>query len=63
MPGNIEAFVADHYGFDWKTNIIKDHVQYFNDKRGSRNQKDWVTSRASKHGDLWPKALRIDDNL
>jgi phosphorylcholine metabolism protein LicD len=63
IPGNIESFVADHYGADWETNIIKDHAQYFNDKRGSRNQKDWVTSRASKHGDLWPKALRIDDNI
>ena len=63
FPNNIEGFVSGHYGCDWKTNIIKDHEQYFNDKRGSREQLMWTKSRASKHGDLWPKALETNDSM
>lgn len=63
MPNNVEEFVSDHYGSDWKTNIIKNHEQYFTDKRGGRDQSTWTTSRASKCGDLWPKALKIGDSM
>ena len=63
MPNHIDEFVSAHYGADWKTNIVKDHEQYFIDKRGGRDQLAWITSRASKHGDLWPKILKIDDNM
>lgn len=63
IPNHLEYFVEAHYGWDWRTNIIKDHEQYFTEKRGGRDQTLWTTSRASKHGDLWPKALEMDDNL
>jgi len=63
MPNNIEDFVIAHYGMDWKTNIIKDHEKYFTDKRGGRDQSKWLSSRAGKNGDLWPKILKIDDNM
>ena len=63
MPNHIEDFVVAHYGVDWKTNIIKDHEVYFTDKRGGRDQSTWTKSRASKFGDLWPKALNKGDFL
>jgi len=63
IPNYIEDFVSAHYGIDWETNIIKDHKQYFADKRGSRDQKTWTTSRIGKHGDLWPKILDINDSM
>lgn len=63
IPNHVEEFVAAHYGGDWRTNIIKDHEIYFADKRGGRNQSTWTTSRASKYGDLWPKALKIGDSM
>jgi len=63
MPNNIEDFVANHYGADWKTNIIKKHEDYFMQKRGGRDQSVWLTSRAGKQGDLWPKILEVTDNM
>lgn len=63
IPNHIEDFVSAHYGADWKTNIIKDHEQYFTEKRGGRDQALWTKSRASKHGDLWPKALKVHDSI
>jgi hypothetical protein len=63
MPNNIEDFVAKHYGADWKTNIIKKHAEYFMQKRGGRDQAQWLTSRAGKQGDLWPKILKITDSM
>ena len=63
MPNHIEDFVSAHYGADWKTNIIKDHAQYFTEKRGGRDQSLWLTSRAGKQGDLWPKILKLGDKI
>lgn len=63
MPNNIEDFVRSHYGSDWKTNIIKDHEQYFIDKRGGRDQSTWLTCRSSKQGDLWPKILKVHEYM
>jgi hypothetical protein len=63
IPNYVEDFVSAHYGPDWKTNIIKDHEQYFMEKRGGRDQSLWTKSRASKYGDLWPKALKLDDSM
>ena len=63
MPNHIEDFVSAHYGADWKTNIIKDHAQYFTEKRGGRDQSLWLTSRAGKQGDLWPKILKLCDSM
>lgn len=61
MPNHLEEFVVAHYGADWKTNIIKDHEKYFINKRGGRDQALWLTSRSSKHGDLWPKIMKTTD--
>lgn len=63
MPNNIEDFVSAHYGSDWKTNIMKDHEQYFIDKRGGRDQSTWTMCRSSKQGDLWPKILKVDEYM
>lgn len=63
MPADIEEFVGAHYGQDWRTNIIKNHEQYFTDKRGGRDQSLWLKSRASKQGDLWPKILKVSDSM
>jgi phosphorylcholine metabolism protein LicD len=63
MPNHIYDFVAAHYGSDWKTNIIKEHEKYFTDKRGGRDRSLWLTSRAGKSGDLWPKILETTDSM
>jgi len=63
MPNNIDDYLVCQYGHDWKTNIVKDHEQYFLDKRGSRGTATFTTGRTSKNGDMWPKTLEINDNM
>jgi len=65
MPNHVEDFVSAHYGSDWKTNIIKNHDEYFIDARGSLDHTAWINgnSRCNKNGDLWPKILTIEENL
>jgi hypothetical protein len=66
MPNHLEDFLDAHYGKDWKTNIIKDHSQYFREKRGDpRNVNSWLLNRKRKEdGNLWwPAFLKIDENI
>ena len=63
MPNNIEDYLSCRYGNDWKTNIVKNHDEHFKDKRGGQDQVLWTKGRMGKHGDLWPKILKIEDNL
>jgi len=63
MPNHMKDYLICQYGKDWRTNIVKDHEAYFVDKRGGRGTAHWTTSRASKHGDLWPKTLKADDTM
>ena len=61
MPNNIDDYLACQYGHDWKTNIQKDHGKFFVEKRGGRKVSTWTGGRCGKHGDLWPKILKISD--
>lgn len=65
MPNYIEDFLDAHYGTDWETNIIKDHGQYFNDKRGGSDPNGWLLNRKRKEdGNLWwPALLKINENI
>lgn len=63
MPNHMESYLACRYGKDWKTNVIKDHEEFFIDKRGSRNTSKWLTGRSSKGGDLWPKIIKVKDTM
>ena len=63
FPNNIDDYLVCLYGTDWKTNIIKNHEEYYLDKRGSRNVAEWPAGRATKDGDMWPKVLKISDNM
>lgn len=66
MPNHMDDYVSCHYGKDWKTNIVKNHEEYYLDKRGARGIKNsamWLSSRGSKYGDLWPKLLRREDTM
>lgn len=63
MPNNIDDYLICQYGVDWKTNIVKNHEQYYLDKRGSRDVSKWPAGRATKTGDMWPKLLKIGDNM
>lgn len=63
MPNHMEDYLDHHYGKDWKTNIVKDHEEFFVDKRGSRDMSKWLTGRSSKNGDLWPKIIKIEDTM
>jgi len=64
MPNYINNYLNCRYGNDWETNIVKSHDDFFVYKRGSRSdQNAWVTGRCGKQGTLWPKILKIRDNL
>lgn len=63
MPNNLKDYLVCQYGEDWKTNVVKNHEQYYLDKRGSRDISLWPSGRATKNGDMWPKTLKIEDNM
>jgi len=67
IPNNINDYLDYHYGKDWKTNIIKDHQVWFKKKRGGdgakKSQPLWLKGRSGKSGDLWPKIIKIDENM
>lgn len=65
MPNHINNYVACHYGKDWKTHIIKDHSEYFKEKRGDpKNFSSWILNRKRKDGNLWwPALLKINENI
>ena len=66
MPNHLEDFLNAHYGKNWKTNIIKDHSQYFREKRGDPNNvNNWLLNRKRKEdGNLWwPAFLKTDENI
>jgi len=63
MPNNMDDYLVCQYGTDWKTNVVKDHEQYYIDKRGTRDISSWPAGRATKKGDMWPKTLKINDNM
>jgi len=62
MPNNTNDYLDYHYGKDWKTNIIKNHDEWFKNKRGGdgkkESQKLWIRGRSGKDGDLWPKIIK-----
>jgi hypothetical protein len=62
MPNNIDDYLNNHYGYDWPTNIIKDHQEWFQNKRGKPEDKG-LLGRSSKKGDLWPKIIKADDTM
>lgn len=66
MPNHLEDFLNAHYGKNWKTNIIKDHSQYFREKRGDPNNvNNWLLNRKRKEDEnlWWPAFLKIDENI
>ncbi len=64
IPSNIEDYLVSRYEKDWLTNIIKNPDQYFEYRRGSlTDQSKWTEGRSGKHGHLWPKILKIEDNV
>jgi hypothetical protein len=63
MPNNMDDYLVCQYGKDWETNIIKNHEQYYLEKRGTRKVSQWPAGRGTKEGDMWPKTLRINDSL
>lgn len=63
MPNNLDDYLVCQYGVGWKTNIVKNHEQYYLDKRGTRDVSLWPAGRATKNGDLWPKTLKIEDSM
>jgi hypothetical protein len=65
MPNNINDYLDNHYGKDWKTNIIKDHETWRINKMGEYavvTDKS-LSGRSGKHGDLWPKVIKTDDSI
>jgi phosphorylcholine metabolism protein LicD len=62
MPNNIQDYLDCRYEKNWETNIIKNAEDFFVYKRGSRNQKDWLTGRCGKNGPLWPKIIKTTEN-
>lgn len=65
MPNNINDYLDNHYGKDWKTNIIKDHETWRINKMGEYavvTDKS-LSGRSGKCGDLWPKVIKIDDTM
>lgn len=66
MPEYINDYVNCHYGKDWKTNIIKDHAEYFKEKRGNpKNPNSWIFNRKRKGDEnlWWPALLKIEENI
>jgi len=62
MPNHIDDFLTCYYGKDWETNIIKNHSQFFMDKRGGKAQSAWTKGRSGKYGDLWPTIMSTKDD-
>ena len=65
MPNHIDDYLDNHYGNDWRTNIIKDHKEWRMNKMGEYAvvTKKSLSGRSGKSGDLWPKVIRINDNI
>jgi len=63
MPNYMDDYLICQYGPDWMTNVVKDHEKYYLDKRGTRDVSQWPSGRATKGGDMWPKILKIGDNM
>lgn len=63
IPNNIDDYLDCRYGEGWLTNIVTDAEAFFVEKRGGRDQATWTKGRCSKHGDLWPKIIRTDENM
>ena len=63
IPNNLEDYLVCQYGVGWKTNVVKNHEQYYLEKRGTRDVGKWPAGRATKEGDMWPKTLKIEDSM
>jgi hypothetical protein len=65
MPNHIDDYLDNHYGNDWRTNIIKDHKEWRINKMGEYAvvTKKSLSGRSGKGGDLWPKVIRINDSI
>jgi len=62
MPNNINDYLDSRYEKGWMTNIVDNPEGFFVYKRGGHDQATWTEGRCSKHGNLWPKILKISDN-
>ena len=47
IPNNLDDYLVCQYGMDWKTNVVKDHEQYYLDKRGTRDVNSWPAGRTT----------------
>ena len=63
MPNHMNDYLNCQYGIGWETNIVKNHEEFFIYKRGGRELSTWTTGRCSKDGNLWPKILKIEDDI
>ena len=63
MPNSMDDYLVCQYGKNWETNIIKNHEQYYLEKRGTRDTGQWPAGRATKEGDMWPKTLKVEDSM
>ena len=63
MPNNVDDYLTCQYGSDWENNIVKNHEQYYLDKRGTRDISLWPAGRGVKDGDMWPKMLERTENM
>ncbi len=65
MPNNLEDYIICRYGKDWRIEK-RSHDKWRLEKFGSaanRFKPEWLRSRCSKSGDLWPKVMKIGDML
>ena len=66
MPNNLEDYIICRYGKDWKE-VRYTHTEWRLEKFGTSSPKletdIWLNSRCGPNGDLWPKIMRVEDNL
>lgn len=66
MPNFIEDFLDAHYGYSWKTNVIKNHAEYHDMKRGNPNDPgSWYLKRVRSEDGLfwWPVILMSGEEV
>lgn len=66
MPANLEEYIVCRYGKDWKEAKYT-HDQWRLEKFGTKSSgflpKVWLNSRCGPKGDLWPKIMKVGDDL
>lgn len=63
MPNYMEDYLNCQFGEDWRINIVKDHEEYFTEKRGGRKVGMWADGPSGKDGPWWPKTIRREDSM